>query len=175
MSDKGIELKAFADILNLNNEETKLTDKFDNNPELKQPNGRWWKDIDGNSRYKHHVYGHFICCYYNKAPSKCKKPCKDCYLKKKYVHEPPYGKVKNITAEEVYNKMNRPELYLWFVEAFKMLNEDQMGNLFKDVEEKWRKTKKTIKIKPILKDYGITWETVKTAVQKYGEEHQVIN
>lgn len=178
MSDKGVELKAFADILNLNNEETKLTDKFDNNPELQQKKNRWWKDIDGNSRYKHHVYGHFICWYYNGAPSNCKKPeseCEDCYLKKKYVHEPPYGKVKDISAEKIYNThMKRPELYLWFVEAFKMLDKNKKRDLFKEVEDKWKETESISDIKTILAKYDITWETVKTEVQKYGKEHQVI-
>ena len=183
MGDERIELSVFINILEINDIYTPLTDKFDSTHP--QNSVRWWEELGGNSRYKHHVYGHFVCKYYNGSPyercNKSAKECKDCYLNGEYVSDSPHSE---IAAESIYNRMNRPEMYLWFVEAFGLLDIKKMQDCFKSVENKYTEFESSEidyrkcmnDIKDILqKNYGITWEMVEKKVIEYGKEHQIIN
>ncbi len=143
--------------------------------------------MGGNSHYKHHVYGHFICKYYNRSPyeERCKnKSCENCYSAKEYVFNPPYSEINGRTAYDIYRYMQRPEMYLWFVEAFGLLDIKKMQDCFKSVENKYTEFESSEidyrkcmnDIKDILqKNYGITWEMVEKKVIEYGKEHQIIN
>ena len=183
MGDERIELSVFINILEINDIYTPLTDKFDSTHP--QNSVRWWEELGGNSRYKHHVYGHFVCKYYNGSPyercNKSAKECKDCYLNGEYVSDSPHSE---IAAESIYNRMNRPEMYLWFVEAFGLLDDDTMQDCFNRVEKIYKEyelskiklPKCMSKVRYDLRNtYGITWEKVEAKVIEYGKEHQIIN
>ena len=183
MGDERIKLSAFIKILEINDTKTPLTDKFDRTHP--QESARWWEDLGGNSHYKHHVYGHFICKYYNRSPyeERCKnKSCENCYSAKEYVFNPPYSEINGRTAYDIYRYMQRPEMYLWFVEAFGLLDDDTMQDCFNRVEKIYKEyelsknlQKCMSKVRYDLRNtYGITWEMVETKVIKYGIEHQII-
>ena len=115
------------------------------------------------------------------AYNKNAEECKDCYLNGEYVSDSPHSE---IAAESIYNRMNRPEMYLWFVEAFGLLDVNTMQACFKSVEDKYTEferkeiiyNKCMSKIKDILQNtYDITWEKVEKKVIEYGIEHQIIN
>ena len=183
MGDERIKLSAFIKILEINDTNTPLTDTFDRTHPQKSP--RWWINMVGNSCYKHHVCGHFLCKYYNRSPyeERCKnKSCEDCYSKGEYVIAPPYSDINGRTAYDIYRDMKRPEMYLWFVEAFGLLDDDTMQDCFKSVENKYTEYESSEidyrkcmnDIKDILqKNYGITWEKVEAKVSEYGIENQI--
>jgi len=59
--------------------------------------------------------------------------------------------------------LNKTEMYLWFVEAFELLKGEELDELFKKTEEKYRETKCIRDIRNLLKyDYKITWELIET-------------
>ena len=159
--------KEFCDVLGKINKATPRTKEIDENPEYKQKNGRWWDilfigtNIEDMSRQKFHVHGHFLCkCYDN--PRGCKENCAECYTEKKC--NPKNREIYNdkVKLENIYYGMQRPEMYLFIVEAFEILEKDKLAELMDYVIKNYDPSKPVKVCKEIRK--MVTWDMVENKV-----------
>lgn len=173
------EIKKFLLALEVINTETPQTIAFEN--EYGQAkNDRWWEQLqlkDDNkkcSRQKYHIYGTFRCAAYHDGiiNPKCKtaKECKECYengfdrFTNNFLSE---SNLNDNFLQTKFNGMGRPEMYLWFVEAFELLENEKLDKCFSDVE-KLCKNNSELKGPSLAKltrelltnNYDITWDTV---------------
>lgn len=156
-----------------NNTPTPRTRKFDR--DFGQESNRWWDEIgEDNEKYssqKYHIHGTFLCVTHHnwKIPKNCKKGCAECYKEdgcnpenNELFREKEKGKG---SLKDKYYNMQKPEMYLWFVEAFKMAGEKE-EELFKCVCCEWKETKSIKNVRDILVKFNITWEEVLKEVVK---------
>lgn len=135
-----------------------------------QKDNRWWDDLpdlgENRSKQQYHVVNYFGCKYINgwSYPSKCKletNECLNCY--KKLEENLLVVDGKQIDAEVAYKKMNRPEMFLWIIEAMDILDEEQLTVCFKDIERIWKSDKayqlKMSEMKSTVGEY-ISWEDI---------------
>ena len=167
-----ISVKEFLNVLCNNNEPTPLTYKFDVVDKKGQKDNRWWDRIEDDkrdfSKQKYHIHATFMCAAYNDWKNEnisnehwkneyCNKiRCDECY--KNYNCNPDN---KELTGDESYikekfNKMRRVEMYLWFVEAFRLLDDEKLQCMVYDME-------KGIKLKDIRENYNL-WELLKKRI-----------
>lgn len=139
-----IEIKTFLNILKNNNEPTPFTHMFDVVNKKGQKDRRWWDKIEndtleGFSKQKYHIYGTFKCAAYNNwknGSNNCKwTDCKNCYENDNCNphNNKLTGNERNIRAK--FNSMRKPEMFLWFVEAFKLLNDNQLNCFIEEIEK----------------------------------------
>lgn len=124
-----ITLIEFVELLKNNNTPTPKTIEFDR--EYGQSTDRWWdsKEINGISTQKIHVITHFACWYFKEGgPSKCnERKCMECYSKK-------IPDLSSFTDENeksvawIFNRMKRPEMFIYVAEALEILDEEQLTN-----------------------------------------------
>ena len=136
-----------------------------------QKNRRWWDRIekqDGMSGQQDHVVTTFICQYYHGAgyPSKCSgKGCSSCYLNESYILENP---INDITPESLYeNKMKRPEMYLWIIEALEILDDKTLDSCIDAVKNEMdaHPNLRIGKIRDIIRSY-VTWNDIVTKLNE---------
>lgn len=171
-------VKEFYDVLGKINKETPKTKTFDEefeNGERKwgQKKDRWWDsesiqlDNENMSRQKFHVHGHFLCKCYGNIPSKCPKGiCAECYIEKNC--NPKKTKMSNDKEKlkNIYNGMNRPEMYLFIAEALDILNETEFDELVEYIKQNIvLDPSKPGKVCEKIRE-RITWDMVKAKVKE---------
>ena len=155
-----MDLKDFIICLKKVDTKTPITIDFDTSKKKKKKNiygqkvNRWWDNLENCediSSQKYHVLGHFLCWYYQGAPSKCPRDnseCKECYSKtlKGLDLKDALGKSggKN-PVSRIFNSMKRPEMYIYIAEALGILEEEELKIFVDDIKkaidnsESWKK------------------------------------
>ena len=139
-----MDLKDFIICLKKVDTKTPLTINFDTMPDENrkvygQKEKRWWdtlekcKDI---SLQKYHVLGHFLCWYYQGAPSNCTRDnskCKECYSEtlKELDLTDAAGNSGKYSVSRIFNSMQKPEMYIYIAEALGILEKNEL-ELFVD-------------------------------------------
>lgn len=161
-------VKEFCDVLGEINKETPKTKAFEE--DYKQKKDRWWDsesiqlDNENMSRQKFHVHGHFLCKCYGNIPSKCpRNKCANCYIE--YNCNPRKNEMNNDKEKlkNIYNGMNRPEMYLFIAEALGILNETELDELVKYIKQNID-TSQPAKVCEKIRE-RITWDMVKAKVK----------
>ena len=134
-----------------------------------QTNDDWWNHVKSKDEYfrnqKYHIYLYFFCraCHNGSINKKCDKKCEECYkneLDRFTNKDVSKSKLKDNFLQTQYNSMGRPEMYLWFVEAFGFLNGKELTDCFKDAKNKYKETKKYKDVKTIIENYDVTWDKI---------------
>lgn len=164
--------KDVSDKLRKLKKRTPMTKAFDK--KYGQKKGRWWDKMDidkyGISRQQYHIVLYFICKYYNGEKSggfKCSKNCEKCYAEEGYITQTPS---KGENAEKVYNRMQRPEMYLWIIEALELSNEN-LDQCISELEEIWssesnRHSTKMKDTKSVFEQYEFTWANIESKLNE---------
>lgn len=185
-----IEVEKFLKVLGRIDTPTPKTVEFDILKKLGQGyngkgsiNDRWWDKIGIDCRYfskqKYHIYGTFRCAAYHDGiiNPKCKtaKECEECYENgfDRFTNKDlSKSNLKDNFLQTKYNRMGRPEMYLWFVEAFGFLNGkelkecfDKAASIYKSEDNNYIDVKKLIK-----KKYGITWDAIAKRANEIADE-----
>lgn len=175
-----MDLKDFIICLKKVDTKTPLTIYFDTRPDENgkiygQEKNRWWDNLENCediSSQKYHVLGHFLCWYYQGAPSKCTRDnskCKECYSEtlKELDLTDAAGNRGKYSVSRIFNYMKRPEMYIYIAEALGILEKEEL-KLFVD------KIKKAIDNNESWKkviNKGLSWDRVeKKAVDILGQE-----
>lgn len=130
---------------------TPLTIDFDK--EHGQEKNRWWDNLENCediSSQKYHVLGHFLCWYYQGAPSNCtsKNPeCGKCYSEKLAGLNltDTADKSGEYSVSGIFNGMRRPEMYIYIAEALNVFDEDGLKEFVENIKnaidnnESWKK------------------------------------
>ncbi len=130
---------------------TPLTIDFDTRPDENekiygQEKNRWWDNLEnceGISSQKYHVLGHFLCWYYQGAPSKCTRDnskCKECYSEtlKELDLTDAAGNSGNHSVSGIFNGMRRPEMYIYIAEALGIFEKKRIKTLCGQNKEGYR-------------------------------------
>ncbi len=174
-----MDMKDFILCLKKIDTKTPLTINFDtvqdeNGRIYGQEKNRWWDNLEnyeGISSQKHHVLGHFLCWYYQGAPSNCTKDnskCKECYSEtlKEMDLTDSAGNSGEYRVSEIYNRMGKPEMYIYIAEALGILKEKELENFVKKIKdaidnnESWKK----------VKNEELPWDLVEEKVRSILEE-----
>ncbi len=138
MSEKDMSLKDFIICLKKADFETPCTIEFDKMYGQKEK--RWWDELEkreNHSSQRHHIIGHFLCWYYQGAPSKCEKKyseCVACYSEKL--------KSLDLTDEagnsekpvcHIYNMMQKPEMFIYIAEVLGIFGEKELKNFVDEI------------------------------------------
>ena len=171
--------KQFADVLRNLEDNAELTKEFENikdkdkNRIYGQKDRRWWDKNTGSQ--KEHVVCWFARKYYkNGSAIECKNEnyplnCKECFLcsEEKYMNEN-CGYQKD--AKIVYNKMSRPEMYIWIIEVLGVLEDkNELCKIIDDIKRKMDEMKgkphNTIMkaAREIIESF-VKWETIEEKV-----------
>lgn len=132
-----------------------------------QERDRWWDKvtkIEGMSGQQDHVVAYFMCRYYHGRgyQDKCKKECYACYCNDNYIAEKP---INDKTPKDLYNKMNRPEMYIWIIEALEIVDSKRLNECIQDIKTKMEEMKgtnyqKMMKEVRYIIQKRITWEDI---------------
>ncbi len=163
--------KEIADKLNKLETKTPKTEEFEK--DCGQKNNRWWDKCDkkdGVSTQKYHVITHFICRYYNGSKfncSKCPRKCEECYSSDILLNLKPKN---NITPENVYMNMKRPEMYLWIIESMELSNE-KLDKCIDEIKKVWSNSSiqhnsKMKDVRNILNKYEFNWINIESQLKK---------
>lgn len=179
-----IEVEKFLKVLGRIDTPTPKTVEFDILKKLGQGyngkgsiNDRWWDKIGIDCRYfskqKYHMHGHFKCAAYHRGTSPCStsKYCTECYIN--HNCNPENNSIyKEFNMKNAYNVMRKPEIFLWFVEAFGFLNGkelkecfDKAASIYKPEDNNYSDVKKLIE-----KKYGITWDAIAERANEIADE-----
>lgn len=164
-----IEVEKFLKVLEKIDTLTPKTAEFDR--EYGQFNGRWWDKVGDDCKYfskqKYHIYLYFFCraCHNGSINKKCDKKCKECYkneLDRFTNKDVSKSKLKDNFLQTKYNSMGRPEMYLWFVEAFGFLNGKDLKQCFEKAAEICHPDKNNYAaVRDMIKNYyHITWDEI---------------
>jgi hypothetical protein len=165
--------KEVADILRTLETKTPRTLCFDNEINDKgerkysQKKHRWWDNVkknEGMSGQQDHVVAYFMCRYYHGTgyQVKCKKECYSCYCNDNYMAEKP---INDKTPKDLYDKMDRPEMYIWLIEALEIVDSKRLKECIQDIKAKIEEMKDTHhqtmmkEIRHII-EKRITWEDI---------------
>ena len=176
-----IEVKRFLKVLLSLETETPKTVDFEN--EYPQSAPRWWTGIEDNrenlSKQKYHIYENFLCCACHggslpkKGDKTCDNDCAKCFKTRRWEWD--FDTLcKGFDLEAHYqNRMHRPEMYLWFVEAFGLLKEKELTGCFKDAKNKYKETKKYKDVKTIIENYDVTWDKIAKEANRIADEMKI--
>lgn len=165
-----IEVKRFLKVLISLETETPKTVDFEN--EYPQSAPRWCPDIedgrDNLSKQKYHIYENFLCCACHggslpkKGDKTCDNDCLKCFKTRRWEWD--FDTLcKGFDLEAHYqNGMHRPEMYLWFVEAFGFLNGKDLKQCFEKAAKICHPDKnKYAAVRDMIEnDYHITWDDI---------------
>jgi hypothetical protein len=185
-----IEVEKFLKVLGRIDTPTPKTVEFDILKKLGQGyngkgsiNDRWWDKIGIDCRYfskqKYHIYGTFRCAAYHDGiiNPKCKtaKECEECYENgfDRFTNKDlSKSNLKDNFLQTKYNRMGRPEMYLWFVEAFGFLNGKDLKQCFEKAAEICHPDKnKYATVRDMIeKKYGITWDAIAERANEIADE-----
>lgn len=191
-----IEVEKFFKVLGRIDTPTPKTVEFDILKKLGQGyngkgsiNDRWWDKIGIDCRYfsnqKYHIHGTFKCCayhggsipYYKKESiesGECIRNCAKCYLEEDC--NPKNNELDNtFKLSTKYNGMGRPEMYLWFVEAFGFLNGKELKECFDKAASRYNpEDNNYIDVKNLIeKKYGITWDAIAERANEIADEMKI--
>lgn len=137
-----MDLNNFIICLKKVNTKTPLTINFDTI--YGQEKNRWWDNLENCediSSQKYHVLGHFLCWYYQGAPSKCPRDnseCKECYsetLKELDLTDAAGNSGENNSVSRIFNHMKRPEMYIYIAEALGILEKEKLKQFVDKIKE----------------------------------------
>lgn len=143
-----------------------------------QQSGRWWEEIsekENISKQKYHLHMNYKCLYYNGAPSsRCKRKvneCVECYRDSSRIIRAKYKENQTTIKKKAYERMNRPEMYMWFIESLGLVKEEKMDDCFSYIENIWNNKKNCKEIRVYLsKEYGITLESIEIKLESINEQ-----
>lgn len=187
-----IEVEEFLEVIKDCKTKTPKTYEFDVTNKLGQGydgkgsiNDRWWDEIGDDCEYfsnqKYHIYGTFRCAAYHDGiiNPKCKtaKECEECYkngFSNYSNNDLSKSNLNDNFLQTKFNGMGRPEMYLWFVEAFGLLEGEKLNNFVKAITKLFENKKETktqtlnAEVRRILREppYKITWDTVAKKANK---------
>lgn len=178
-----IEVKRFLKVLLSLETETPKTVDFEN--EYPQSAPRWWTGIEDNrenlSKQKYHIYENFLCCACHggslpkKGDKTCDNDCAKCFKTRRWEWD--FDTLcKGFDLEAHYqNRMHRPEMYLWFVEAFGFLNGKELKECFDKAASIYNpEDNNYIDVKNLIeKNYGITWDAIAERANEIADEMKI--
>ncbi len=160
-----MESDKFAEILRKINKEITITNQFESavneNGERKygQKKDRWWDESTGSQ--KEHVICWFSRKYHDGSTQKCidsnfPSTCTQCYFADKDKKEKPEGFGKEQDAQKIFNKMRRPEMYIYIAEALDVFSEEELNTFVDNIK---RAIEKNESWKNVINKY-LTWDKV---------------
>lgn len=175
-----IEVEKFLEVIKDCKTKTPETVEFEKNHG--QTNKDWWNHVKPKDEYfrnqKYHIYLYFFCraCHNGSLNKECDKKCEECYKNKldRFTNKDvSKSNLKDNFLQTKYNKMGRPEMYLWFVEAFGLLEGKKLEAFVSDITDLCPKHQPVSmkEIRDCLNDtYKINWDTVAERANEIADE-----
>ncbi len=162
----------FANVLRKLDRPTLQTNEFederDETSERKyaQKKDRWWDKSTGTQ--KEHLVCWFARKFYSEDNTKqciennLTENCKECYFEKNRDMGKWKQKIKiQNEAKNIFNRMQRPEMYLWIAEALDVIEEEKLKECILELKGKIKKEPKKWKV--VIKEY-IVWEMIENKI-----------